>query len=80
MKLVTVEQMRALEAAAVEAGTSEAELMERAGVAIAQETWINMGAVEGRTAIVLVGPGKNGGDGLIAARILAQRGASVTAG
>ena len=75
MKLVTVEQMRALEAAAVEAGASEAELMERAGLAIAQETWINMGAVEGRTAIVLVGPGKNGGDGLLTAISLKEWGA-----
>ena len=75
MKLVTVEQMRALEAAAVEAGTSEAELMEAAGVAVAQEIWINMGAVEGRTAIVLAGPGSNGGDGLIAAVSLREWGA-----
>ena len=75
MKLVTVEQMRALEAAAVEAGTSEAELMERVGVVVAQETWINMGAVEGRTAIVLVGPGKNGGDGLLTAISLKEWGA-----
>ncbi|MYA19594.1 MAG: NAD(P)H-hydrate dehydratase [Chloroflexi bacterium] len=75
MKLVTVEQMRALEAAAVAAGTSEAELMEAAGVAVAQETWINMGAVEGRTAIVLVGPGSNGGDGLVAAVSLREWGA-----
>ena len=28
--------------------------------------------------LVLAGPGKNGGDGLIAARVLAQRGAAVT--
>ncbi len=75
MKLVTVEQMRALEAAAVEAGTSEAELMERAGIAVAQETWINMGAVEGRTAIVLAGPGSNGGDGIISAISLKEWGA-----
>ena len=77
MKLVTVEQMRALEAAAVEAGVSEAELMERAGLAVAQETWINMGAVEGRTAIILAGPGNNGGDGLIAALSLKEWGAEV---
>ena len=77
MKLVTVEQMRALEAEAVAAGVGEDQLMERAGLAVAQETWINMGAVEGRTAIVLVGPGKNGGDGLIAARSLKAWGAEV---
>ena len=77
MKLVTVEQMGALEAAAVERGVSEAELMEHAGLGVAQETWVNMGAVEGRTAIVLVGPGNNGGDGLVAARQLKEWGAEV---
>ena len=77
MKLVTVEQMRALEAAAVEGGVDEAELMERAGLAVAQETWINMGAAEGRTAIILAGPGNNGGDGLIAALSLKEWGAEV---
>jgi hydroxyethylthiazole kinase-like uncharacterized protein yjeF len=77
MKLVTIEQMRALEAAAVAAGVSETDLMERAGIAVAQETWINMGAAEGRTAIILAGPGKNGGDGLIAALSLKEWGAEV---
>ena len=77
MKLVTVEQMRALEASAVAAGTGEAELMERAGLAVAQETWINMGAVEGRTAVILAGTGANGGDGLTAALHLKEWGAEV---
>jgi NAD(P)H-hydrate epimerase len=77
VKLVTAEQMRALEAAAAERGVSEAELMENAGVAVAQEAWINMGAAEGRIAAVLVGPGNNGGDGLAAARHLKDWGAEV---
>ena len=78
MKLVTAEQMRALEAVAAEQGVTEAQLMENAGVAVAQESWINMGAAEGRNAVVLVGPGNNGGDGLAAARNLKEWGAEVS--
>ena len=78
MKLVTTEQMRALEAVATGQGVTEAELMENAGVAVAQEAWINMGAAEGRNAVVLVGPGNNGGDGLAAARNLKEWGAEVS--
>ena len=77
MKLVTAEQMRALEATAAAQGIDEAQLMENAGVAVAQEAWINMGAAEGRNAVVLVGPGNNGGDGLAAARNLKEWGAEV---
>ncbi|MQC28160.1 MAG: NAD(P)H-hydrate epimerase, partial [Chloroflexi bacterium] len=78
MKLVTVQQMRALEQAAVAAGVSEAQLIENAGVAVAQETWINMGAAEGRSAVVLVGTGNNGADGLATARNLSEWGAEVS--
>ena len=78
MKLVTADQMRALEAVAIEQGVTEAQLMENAGVAVAQEAWINMGAAEGRNAVVLVGPGNNGGDGLAAARNLKEWGAEVS--
>ena len=76
MKIVTVEQMKALEAAAVAAGSSERELMEQAGLAAAQEAWLAAGAVEALTVVVLVGPGNNGGDGLVAARRLVDLGAT----
>lgn len=72
MKLVTSEQMRTLEQAAVDAGTSLDELMEAAGLAVAQEAWLSVGSVAGRRMLVLVGPGNNGGDGLVAARHLAE--------
>lgn len=78
MKLVTAAQMLALEAAAVEAGISERELMEAAGLAAAQEAWMSVGAIEQRPVLVLVGPGSNGGDGLVAARRLAEMGGDVT--
>lgn len=77
MKLVTAAQMRDLERAAIAAGSSEAQLMEEAGLAVAQEGWMLLGTLEGRTIVVLAGPGNNGGDGLVAARHLADWGANV---
>ena len=79
MKLVTTAQMRALEAAAVAAGVSERQLMEEAGLAVAQEAWMLLGTLEGRRILVLCGPGNNGGDGIVAARHLADWGADVVA-
>lgn len=76
-KLVTTEQMSALERAAAEAGTPERELMARAGLAVAQEAWLSLGMNEGAPVLVLCGPGNNGGDGLVAARELANWGATV---
>ncbi|MDW8047920.1 MAG: NAD(P)H-hydrate epimerase, partial [Chloroflexota bacterium] len=77
MKLVTVEEMRRLEQAAVEAGVSERQMMEEAGLAVAQEAWMALGTLEGRRIVVLAGPGNNGGDALVAARHLADWGAEV---
>ncbi|MCL6644483.1 MAG: bifunctional ADP-dependent NAD(P)H-hydrate dehydratase/NAD(P)H-hydrate epimerase, partial [Dehalococcoidia bacterium] len=77
MKLVTAAEMRQLEAAAVAAGSSEAQLMEEAGLAVAQESWMLLGTLEGRRILVLAGPGNNGGDGLVAARHLYDWGAEV---
>ena len=77
MKLVTAAQMRELEAAAVAAGSSEAQLMEEAGLAVAQEAWMLLGTLEGRRIVVLAGPGNNGGDGFVAARHLSDWGAEV---
>jgi len=78
MKLVTVEQMRALEERSAAAGVPPAVLMENAGLAVAQEVWMALGVVAERPVLVLVGPGNNGGDGLVAARHLHDFGAHVT--
>lgn len=71
LDILTVAQMAAADRAAVAAGTPAAELMERAGLAVAE-------AVASRfpvgPVLVLVGPGDNGGDGYVAARQLRQRG------
>lgn len=71
MKLVTSEQMRMLEQGSVQAGISLDMLMENAGLAVAEEVRkLRGGSVAGCPILILVGPGNNGGDGLVAARHL----------
>lgn len=53
------------------------ELMDRAGQAVAK-TAAAMGMAYGSKVAVLAGPGNNGGDGYVTARLLRQRGAGVT--
>jgi hydroxyethylthiazole kinase-like uncharacterized protein yjeF len=72
--IVTAAAMRAAEAAAIAAGTPETELMERAGAALAETAWQVAGAMP---ALIICGPGNNGGDGYVAARHLAARGVNV---
>lgn len=75
IKVIDVETTRAIEKAADAAGTSYATMMENAGRAVAMRA---LGIIARRTSeepsrvTVLVGPGNNGGDGLVAARIVAQ--------
>ncbi len=76
MKVVTVEQMRAIERAADAGGLSYATMMENAGRAVA--TWLKQQGLHGEQVLVLVGPGNNGGDGLVAARYLHQAGITVS--
>lgn len=90
MRLVTSAEMRAIEAAADAAGLSYAEMMRRAGRAVAEAADRRLaelaarrsaGALDRRPAggqvLVLVGPGNNGGDGLVAADGLLARGHAV---
>ena len=77
MKIVTVDEMRQIEAASDAAGHSYAAMMEQAGRATA-EAIVARRDVDGRHVLVLVGPGNNGGDGLVAARYLAEAHARVT--
>jgi len=69
MKILTAQEMRHVEALTDAAGTSYAQMMENAGSSVAQEITKRL-TVQGRTILVLVGPGNNGGDGLVAARYL----------
>jgi ADP-dependent NAD(P)H-hydrate dehydratase / NAD(P)H-hydrate epimerase len=72
--ILTAEEMRAAEAAAVAAGTSVQILMERAGVGAAEAIRRYAGPMP---ALVLCGPGNNGGDGYVIARALRERGVPV---
>ncbi|MFY0633004.1 MAG: NAD(P)H-hydrate dehydratase [Vannielia sp.] len=80
MELLTSAQMRGIEAAAMEAGeASGLALMERAGrgvVAGVFEAWPELASAAHR-ALVLCGPGNNGGDGYVIARVLEGRGWAV---
>ena len=72
VKVVTVSQMREIEAEADRSGISYAQMMENAGQAIADRVLDLVGAREGIRVTFLIGKGNNGGDGIIAGRILAQ--------
>lgn len=72
--VLTAAQMRAAEDRVIAAGSSVSELMERAGTGVAE--WVHRLAA-GSEVLILCGPGNNGGDGYVAARVLAQRGVPV---
>ncbi len=77
MKVVTAAQMVAIEQASERAGVSTDSLMENAGLAVAQAARDELGGAAGVRVVVLVGPGNNGADGLVAARHLRRWGADV---
>ena len=71
-KLVTVAEMQCIEHNADAMGHTYATMMEMAGRAVAEnvrQRWAGHG-----TALILVGPGNNGGDGLVCAHHLQQMG------
>ena len=77
-EILTSAQMRAIEAAQIESGSvTGLELMERAGrgvVAAMFAQWPEFEHDTHRRALVLCGPGNNGGDGFVVARLLQERG------
>lgn len=77
MKLVTANQMRALEQRADANGNLYAQMMERAGKAVADVIEAQI-ETDDAHVLVLVGPGNNGGDGLVCARYLHDAGMNVS--
>ncbi|MCR9112758.1 MAG: NAD(P)H-hydrate dehydratase [Rhodobacteraceae bacterium] len=76
-ELLTAAQMRAIEQAAIESSqVTGLELMERAGRGVVEavfEEWPELAQAPHR-AVVLCGPGNNGGDGFVVARRLRDKG------
>jgi NAD(P)H-hydrate epimerase len=73
--LLTPHEMAAADQAAMLAGRPGVELMENAGAAVARAV---RGRWSERPVVILCGPGNNGGDGFVAARLLAAAGWPVT--
>ena len=75
--LLSTVEMRRADALTIARGTPGIELMEQAGAAVADAVlrrWSD------RPVVVLCGPGNNGGDGFVAARILREAGRTVHVG
>jgi hydroxyethylthiazole kinase-like uncharacterized protein yjeF len=81
MELVTADEMRLLDRATIESGHASGEmLMERAGLGLVEAMERHYGSLLAMRVLVLCGTGNNGGDGFVAARHLAGRGADVRIG
>jgi NAD(P)H-hydrate epimerase len=72
VKTVTAAQMRELDRRTIESGTPGRELMERAGVGVA-DAIIRRGWHERGPIVLFAGKGNNGGDAFVVARHLALR-------
>jgi ADP-dependent NAD(P)H-hydrate dehydratase / NAD(P)H-hydrate epimerase len=76
-ELLTAAQMRTIEQAAIDGGAATGrDLMERAGRGVVEAVfaaWPDL-ATTAHRAVVLCGPGNNGGDGFVVARLLKEWG------
>lgn len=75
IELLTTAEMATADRLAIAGGLTGADLMERAGRAVADAV---CSLCDARRVGVVAGPGNNGGDGFVAARLLAERGRDVT--
>src|SRR3954467_11402425 len=70
-ELLTPDEMAACDALAIAGGIPGIALMEKAGRAVAD---VVARHPLGTRVLIVAGPGNNGGDGFVAARVLAERG------
>ena len=74
MKLVTAEQMRGLDSAAINNfNIASLDLMENAGRRTVEVMLAEYGNPQDKKVAIFAGPGNNGGDGLVIARLLAAK-------
>ena len=78
MKILTTSQMSQVEQECARIGISTDVLMEKAGRGVAEGVRQILGTVDEQHILILIGPGNNGGDGLVAARHLHDWGAKVS--
>lgn len=79
-ELLTAAEMRSVEGAAIDSGAASGlELMERAGAGVVNAVLSQWPDLSGgaHSAVVLCGPGNNGGDGFVVARLLTKAGWTV---
>jgi len=72
IELLSTDEMTEADHLAIAGGTPGIALMERAGAAVADA--VSARHPVGSQVVVIAGPGNNGGDGFVAARLLVQRG------
>ena len=75
MELLTGDQMRAIDRGTIDQGRiTGLELMERAGRGLLRSILLRGGPLHRRRIVIVCGKGNNGGDGLVLARLLRNRG------
>ena len=78
MRIVSAQEMYAIEHRAMKSGLAQHTLIENAANDIAKVVRKRLTGVIGKIIIVLAGPGNNGEDALGAALVLAKWGANIT--